>query len=335
MTSGLEDSLKETRKANRNRTSFIPEGTHMLRMFMSLNSDGKPIIFERFRAYGYFSSGVMDPATLNSKGIDTPELANPYVHPLQIASKWLADTKNFKFSCKNVCLFYAKIIKTSYSSDTNNAWKEGSIVACIGNNLHFNAFKELIKHVQLMEGDISTAEANKYLVSNFLNPSKPDSRLLGLSNDTSSRPSKVSFVIPSKADFVDNEVINVEELTPLSDSYILPEWNYSKYLKLYEGAVTALTERINVFVKDDNEYEIPSWFAENFDLNKKSWTVDEVKEVLRIPKSITEPAPSMIAGIKTEYITAVGKLDDRLLILLDLEKILSADEVEKLEAIKE
>ncbi len=54
--------------------------------------------------------------------------------------------------------------------------------------------------------------------------------------------------------------------------------------------------------------------------------VDEVKQVLRIPKSITEPAPSMIAGIDTDYITAVGKLDDRLLILLDLEKILSNEE---------
>ncbi len=67
------------------------------------------------------------------------------------------------------------------------------------------------------------------------------------------------------------------------------------------------------------------------DGNTVGFVVDEVKQVLRIPKSITEPAPSMIAGIKTEYITAVGKLEDRLLILLDLEKILSAEEVEKLE----
>ncbi len=69
--------------------------------------------------------------------------------------------------------------------------------------------------------------------------------------------------------------------------------------------------------------------------NTVGFIVDEVKEVLRIPKSITEPAPSMIAGIKTEYITAVGKLEDRLLILLDLEKILSSEEVEKLENISE
>jgi len=50
--------------------------------------------------------------------------------------------------------------------------------------------------------------------------------------------------------------------------------------------------------------------------------VDAVREVLRIPQSITEPPPHMIAGIDAEYITAIGKLKDRMIILLDLECIL-------------
>jgi purine-binding chemotaxis protein CheW len=60
------------------------------------------------------------------------------------------------------------------------------------------------------------------------------------------------------------------------------------------------------------------------ELNGKivGFVVDSVNEVLRIPKSVTEPPPALVAGINTEYITAVGKLDDRLLILLDLDKVL-------------
>jgi purine-binding chemotaxis protein CheW len=58
--------------------------------------------------------------------------------------------------------------------------------------------------------------------------------------------------------------------------------------------------------------------------------VDAVSEVLRIPKNITEPPPPIVAGIDSDYITAVGKLEDRLLILLDLEKILSLKEKEEL-----
>ena len=57
------------------------------------------------------------------------------------------------------------------------------------------------------------------------------------------------------------------------------------------------------------------------------FVVDAVSEVLRIPKSVTEPPPPIVAGIGAEYITAVGKLEDRLLILLDLEKVLSGDEM--------
>ena len=59
--------------------------------------------------------------------------------------------------------------------------------------------------------------------------------------------------------------------------------------------------------------------------------VDSVNEVLRINKNITEPPPPMVSGIDSEFITAIGKLDDRLLILLDLEKILSIEEVNSLE----
>ena len=55
------------------------------------------------------------------------------------------------------------------------------------------------------------------------------------------------------------------------------------------------------------------------------FVVDAVSEVLRIPKSVTEPPPSIVAGIEADYITAVGKLEDRLLILLDLEKVLGED----------
>ena len=51
--------------------------------------------------------------------------------------------------------------------------------------------------------------------------------------------------------------------------------------------------------------------------------VDGVSEVLRIPASTVEPAPPVVCGIGSEYIRGVGKLQDRLLILLDLDTLLS------------
>ena len=54
--------------------------------------------------------------------------------------------------------------------------------------------------------------------------------------------------------------------------------------------------------------------------------VDGVSEVLRLPASTIEPPPPMLAGIDSDYISGVGKLDDRLLILLEISKVLSQDE---------
>lgn len=68
------------------------------------------------------------------------------------------------------------------------------------------------------------------------------------------------------------------------------------------------------------------------DLHNKTigFIVDEVKEVLRIPRSITEQPPDVVSGVDSDYITAIGKLEDRLLILLDLTKILSNEEHKEL-----
>jgi purine-binding chemotaxis protein CheW len=58
---------------------------------------------------------------------------------------------------------------------------------------------------------------------------------------------------------------------------------------------------------------------------------DAVQEVLRVDVTSIEPAPELAVGIDAHYLRGVAKLDERLLILLDLEGILSTDETEALE----
>ncbi|MEW5844585.1 MAG: chemotaxis protein CheW [Bacteroidota bacterium] len=61
--------------------------------------------------------------------------------------------------------------------------------------------------------------------------------------------------------------------------------------------------------------------------------VDAVKEVLRVPVNITEAPPEIVTGIDSEFIKSVGKLDDRLLILMDLNKIITNVEKQELELV--
>ncbi|MDA8239487.1 MAG: chemotaxis protein CheW [Nitrospiraceae bacterium] len=55
--------------------------------------------------------------------------------------------------------------------------------------------------------------------------------------------------------------------------------------------------------------------------------VDSVSEVLRLSGDTVEPPPPLTGGAGSEFIKGVGKLKDRLLILLDIEKLLGNEEV--------
>jgi purine-binding chemotaxis protein CheW len=49
--------------------------------------------------------------------------------------------------------------------------------------------------------------------------------------------------------------------------------------------------------------------------------VDSVSEVLRIPADSVEPPPRL-GKVNREYVSGVGKIDDRLLILLDVDRLM-------------
>ncbi len=54
--------------------------------------------------------------------------------------------------------------------------------------------------------------------------------------------------------------------------------------------------------------------------------VDSVTEVLRIPSSVVEPVSNVLVTTAAEYLTGIAKLKDRLIILLDLNQVLSQSE---------
>ena len=60
------------------------------------------------------------------------------------------------------------------------------------------------------------------------------------------------------------------------------------------------------------------------------FVVDAVSEVLRIPASTVGPPPPVVAGVESDYISGVGQLADRLLIMLDLDRLLSSEDISML-----
>lgn len=60
--------------------------------------------------------------------------------------------------------------------------------------------------------------------------------------------------------------------------------------------------------------------------------VDGVSEVLRIPYSLIEPPSSVVHGPDADYVLGIAKLETKLVILLDADKLLSLDEKQAVSA---
>jgi purine-binding chemotaxis protein CheW len=62
--------------------------------------------------------------------------------------------------------------------------------------------------------------------------------------------------------------------------------------------------------------------------------VDSANDVIDIPINAIEPPPEVVGGIEAVYLRGVAKLDRRLLILLNLDKVLNTEELKQLENIE-
>lgn len=51
--------------------------------------------------------------------------------------------------------------------------------------------------------------------------------------------------------------------------------------------------------------------------------VDGVSEVLRVPGELVEPPSAVVTTVESDYLRGIAKLDERLIILLDLDRALS------------
>ena len=58
--------------------------------------------------------------------------------------------------------------------------------------------------------------------------------------------------------------------------------------------------------------------------------VDAVSEVLRVQSQAIEPPSPVVTTVESDYIRGIAKLDGRLVILLDLDKVLSWEEKRRL-----
>ncbi len=90
-----------------------------------------------------------------------------------------------------------------------------------------------------------------------------------------------------------------------------------------------LRKRFGFDIKDYNEQT--RIIIVNVDEMEVGLIVDAANDVIDISLSAIEPPPKVVGGVESEYLSGVAKITDRLLVLLNLNKVLNPNEVKELE----
>ena len=127
------------------------------------------------------------------------------------------------------------------------------------------------------------------------------------------------------------EVIKVGSITPIPDS---PD--FIKGITNVRGEISVLIDlKARFFLETEKEFVLKHIIITEQEKNLFGLMVDEVTEVLRIPETDIKHTPELVTGIDRTYISGVITLENRLIILLDLTKVLSHEELARLADLSE
>ena len=122
------------------------------------------------------------------------------------------------------------------------------------------------------------------------------------------------------------EIIRTGTITPIPDS---PD--FIKGVSNVRGEIPVIIDlKARFFLPQDEDVESKNIVITEQEKNIFGLLVDEVTEVLRIPETDIKSTPELVTRIDRTYISGVITLENRLIILLDLAKVLSPEELAKL-----
>jgi purine-binding chemotaxis protein CheW len=103
---------------------------------------------------------------------------------------------------------------------------------------------------------------------------------------------------------------------------------YVKGVINLRGVVTPIVDLRSRFEIEETEYsESTRIIIVSLEDMEVGLIVDSANDVIDIPNSSIEPQPDVVGTMEAEYISGVAKIDKRLLILINLDKVLNPKEI--------
>ncbi len=126
------------------------------------------------------------------------------------------------------------------------------------------------------------------------------------------------------------KVLNILEMTKITEVPKAPE--YMKGVINLRGTVLPVVDTRIKFGMTPTEYTTNTCIVVmevdmEGDIVQVGALVDSVQAVLEIEESQIQPPPSIGSKYKSEFIYGMAKVDDRFIMLLDMEKVFSSDEI--------
>lgn len=128
------------------------------------------------------------------------------------------------------------------------------------------------------------------------------------------------------------EIKNVQEIIRMTNITEIPRApSYVKGIINLRGRIIVVISLSVIMDMQGREHDANTRIiVADVDGTVMGFIVDSVSEVIRLSTKNIEPAPPVIADkIRTEYFRGVGKINGRLLILLNLAKMLNEEELQK------
>lgn len=126
------------------------------------------------------------------------------------------------------------------------------------------------------------------------------------------------------------EIIKLGAVTPIPES---PDF-IKGIINVRGEIVTAIDIRSRFLLPISDEIESKHIVVTKKDENLFGLIVDEVIEVLRIQSKEIKSAPSLLDRINEKYVEGIISHEDRLIILLDLNRVLSQQDLTKVTSAK-
>ncbi|MBN1345404.1 MAG: purine-binding chemotaxis protein CheW [Phycisphaerae bacterium] len=133
------------------------------------------------------------------------------------------------------------------------------------------------------------------------------------------------------------EILKVREIVKIMDITLVPQMpGYVKGVVNLRGKVIPVIDLRLRFGLPEAEYTDETCIiVVNLGGTETGVVVDTVQEVADIRDSQIEPPPSVGHDVDTKFILGMGKVGERVNILLDIDRILGGEEIAALEAISE